>query len=228
MNGYGYSEMLGRTGKSLNLVVDGKHLVLRGEPAVPAVLRVNDQDAALSTVVHAGDKIQFIPAKDGASVQKTLGELLGPTFSGKALVNNAEVPMNTPLNQGDVILTLRREAPKPSAPAAPPPQAVQTAPVREPAPAAPDWKAAPARETAPAGGVRRGPLHVFLNGEPLELPPKPEDAPYYLMDLLQRSGIDFEKVDQPVRLAVNGTEQGFRCVLREGDSVSIRAGGPTA
>ena len=66
-------------------------------------------------------------------------------------------------------------------------------------------------------------LHVFLNGEPLELPPKDGDAPYYLMDLLQRSGIDFEKVDSPVRLSVNGKEQGFRCVLREGDSVSIRA-----
>lgn len=63
---------------------------------------------------------------------------------------------------------------------------------------------------------------MFLNGEPLELPPKEGDAPYYLMDLLQKSGIDFEKVDRPVRLAVNGTEQGFRCVLREGDSVSIR------
>ena len=214
MNGYGYSEMLGRTGKNLNLVVDGKHLVLRGEPAVPAILRVNDEEATLSTVVHAGDAIHFVPARDGASVTRTLGELLGPTFSGRALVNNAEVPMDTQLNQGDEILTLRRDIPKP-APAAPRPQG-QTPPAAAPAPEA------PAPELPPVPGIRRGPLHVFLNGEPLELPPKEGDAPYYLMDLLQKSGIDFEKVDSPVRLAVNGTEQGFRCILREGDSVSIR------
>ena len=217
MNGYGYSEMLGRTGKNLNLVVDGKHLVLRGEPAVPAILRVNDEEATLSTVVHAGDSIHFVPARDGASVSRTLGELLGPSFSGRALVNNAEVPMDTPLNQGDEILTLRRDIPKP-APAAPQPQPQVSPAAAAPAPAAPS---APA--PSPTPGIRRGPLHLFLNGEPLELPPKEGDAPYYLMDLLQKSGIDFEKVDSPVRLTVNGTEQGFRCILREGDSVIIRA-----
>ena len=218
MNGYGYSEMLGRTGKSLKLVVDGKHLVLRGEPAVPAILRVNDEDATLSTVVHAGDTIHFVPARDGASVSRTLGELLGPTFSGRALVNNVEAPMDTVLKQGDEILTLHRSAP---APAAVQPQ-VQAPQVQAPQVQAPQVQAP---TLPPTPGIRRGPLHVFLNGEPLELPPKEEDAPYYLMDLLQKSGIDFEKVDGPVRLMVNGTEQGFRCILREGDSVSIRTDG---
>ena len=177
---------------------------------------MNDEEATLSTVVHAGDSIHFVPARDGASVSRTLGELLGPSFSGRALVNNAEVPMDTPLNQGDEILTLRRDIPKP-APAAPQPQPQVSPAAAAPAPAAPS---APA--PSPTPGIRRGPLHLFLNGEPLELPPKEGDAPYYLMDLLQKSGIDFEKVDSPVRLAVNGTEQGFRCILREGDSVSIR------
>lgn len=209
MNGYGYGDMLGRTGKSLNLVVDGKHLVLRGEPAVPAVLRVNDEDATLSTVVHAGDRIQFIPARDGASVERTLGELLGPTFFGRALVNNLEVPMDTPLAQGDVILTLRQTPPAtPPAPASGPVSAPETV---------------SAQEAKPTGGIRRGSLRVVLNGEELELPPKEGDAAYYLMDLLQRSGIDFETVDRPVRLEVNGEEKGFRYVLREGDDVVIRA-----
>ena len=201
MNGYGYSDMLGRTGKSLNLVVDGKHLVLRGEPAVPAVLRVNGEEAALSAVVHAGDDIQFIPARDGAGVERTLGELLGPTFAGKALVNNVEVPMDTPLKQGDVVLTLRISAPPRPAEAAPAPE-----PVRTPPPPAPPRRS----------------LRVTLNGEALELPDKEEDAPYYLMDLLQHSGIDFETVDRPVRLEVNGVERGFQYVLKEGDAVQIR------
>ena len=114
--GYSYADMVGKTGKSLTLTVDGKRVVLRGEPAGPAVLQVNDEEATLSAVIHAGDRIHFIPAKAGEDAHRTLGELLGPGFYGKALVNNAQVPLDTPLDQGDVILTLRQ-----TAPAAPPP-----------------------------------------------------------------------------------------------------------
>jgi len=41
------------------------------------------------------------------------------------------------------------------------------------------------------------------------------------MDLLQYSGIDFDKVDRPVRLEVNGAEQSFQYELRPQDSVTI-------
>ena len=99
MNGYNYSEMLGKTGKSLNLTVDGKHVVLRGEPAAPAVLQVNGKEATLSSLIHAGDQIRFVPAKDGASASRTLGQLLGPNFVGRALVNNQEAPLDTQLDR---------------------------------------------------------------------------------------------------------------------------------
>ena len=103
MNGYSYGDMMGKTGKSLKLTVDGKHLVLRGEPAVPAVLRVNDEDASLSTLIHAGDQIQFVPARPGQAASRTPRELLGPDFYGQVLVNNAPASMDAPLNQGDVV-----------------------------------------------------------------------------------------------------------------------------
>ena len=102
MNGYTYSEMLGRTGKSLNLTVDGKHIVLRGEPAAPAVLRVNGEEAALSSLIHAGDQIRFVPAQDGASAARTLGQLLGDGFKGRALVNNREAPLDTQIGRAHV------------------------------------------------------------------------------------------------------------------------------
>lgn len=63
---------------------------------------------------------------------------------------------------------------------------------------------------------------LTLNGRTLLLPPKPEGGPYYLMDLLERSGIDFEHLDRPVRLAVNGHAGAFQQVLRPGDQVEIR------
>ena len=204
MNGYSYNDMVGKTGKSLTLTVDGKRVVLRGEPAVPAVLQVNGEDAPLSAVIHAGDHIRFIPARNGEPAHRTLDELLGPGFYGKALVNNVQVPLGTQLEQGDVILTMRQTPP---------------AGIRETAaPAEPVRTAAAA---APRPSVRPGEMRITLNGEVLTLPPKDDGAPYYLMDLLEYSGIDFERVDRPVRLEVNGTQQGFQHQLRAQDSVVI-------
>ena len=204
MNGYSYTDMVGKTGKSLTLTVDGKRVVLRGEPAVPAVLQVNGEDAPLSAVIHAGDHIRFIPARNGESAHRTLDELLGPGFYGKALVNNAQVPLGTQLEQGDVILTMRQTPPAGFRQAA--------------APVEPAVVAAPA---VPKPNIRSGELHLTLNGEVLTLPAKGDGAPYYLMDLLEYSGIDFEHVDRPVRLEVNGTQQGFQYQLKAQDTVVI-------
>ena len=227
MNGYTYSEMLGRTGKSLNLTVDGKHIVLRGEPAAPAVLRVNGEEAALSSLIHAGDQIRFVPAQDGASAARTLGQLLGDGFKGRALVNNREAPLDTPLQQGDVILTVTGAAApvsrlvKPAAPAPVPAPAAPAAPVA-PSPRIPviQTETPPQRDPYPV--IRPKLLQVRLNGQMLALPPKENGSPYYLMDLLQYSGIDFEHLSRPVRLEVNGAEQGFQYQLKAEDQVDIR------
>ncbi len=209
MNGYSYADMVGKTGKSLNLTMDGKRLVFRGEPAVPAVLRVNGEEAALSAVIHAGDEIHFIPARHGEDAHRTLAELLGEDFYGKAMVNNVIVPLNTVLTQGDVVLTMRQTPPRvevPAAPAALP----QDAPVPKMAAPGPVMPAPRPQE-----------VHLRLNNEPLTLPLKPDGSPYYLMDLLEYSGIDFEHLDRAVRLEVNGVERGFQHALREQDSVTI-------
>ena len=68
---------------------------------------------------------------------------------------------------------------------------------------------------------RPGELHITLNGESLTLPAKDEGGPYYLMDLLEYSGIDFENLDRAVRLEVNGEERGFQHELKQQDSVNI-------
>ena len=78
----------------------------------------------------------------------------------------------------------------------------------------------PAAPAAPQPGKRE--LRLLLNGEPLALPIRDNDAPYYLMDLLEYSGIDFEHLDRPVRLEVNGQERGFQYQIKEQDSVSIQ------
>ena len=65
-------------------------------------------------------------------------------------------------------------------------------------------------------------LQVALNGKTLLLPGKPDGTPYYVMDLLEHSGIDFEHLDRGVELQVNGRECAFSQELRPQDDVVIR------
>ena len=238
MNGYNYGDMLGRSGKNLGITLNGRRLVLRGEPAAPAILRVNGEEAAINTVVHAGDDIRFRPARSGTDAAKTLGELLGKGFSGRVLLNNREADFKTPLRQGDVILTLEgpsgiapsveaeaeeppkeAESPEASAPAEPRP--APAAPAREEPRAVPP-KPEPPREPPAKPLIRKREVEILLNGKPLVLPPKENGQPYYVMDLLERSGVDFEKLEGPVHLAVNGTECGFSQAVKDRDSITIR------
>ena len=62
---------------------------------------------------------------------------------------------------------------------------------------------------------------VTLNGKPVTLAPKADGTPHYVMDLLERSGIDFKRAQHPVSLWVNGGECSFQQVLQEGDRVDI-------
>ena len=241
MNGYTYADMLGRTGKSLTLTLDGRHVVLRGEPAMPAVLTVNGEDAVLSAVVHAGDRVNFVPARSGADAHQTLGELL-PEFTGRALVNNQDAGPDTALQNGDVILTLTRpaevraaeeKAAAPMATAEPEAPVAETLPVMsvespavEEKPEIPVTPVAPVTPMAPTAPVMpaipaSGPMEITLNGEPLSLPGKGNGLPYYMMDLLQFSGLDLDHLDGPVRLEVNGEECGFRYVIKPRDCVTI-------
>jgi len=246
MNGYTYADMLGKSGRNLSLTLNGRHMLLRGEPAAPAVLKINDEDAGISTVVHAGDRIQFTPARPGKDAAKTLRELLGADYTGRVLVNNQEAGLDTALQQGDVILTLEGvgRGPRPE-----PVQEERAVPVQEVRPRpepAQEERAVPVQEVRPTPEpvqevrptpepvqerrpapeprlrIKKRTLEIVLNGKPLILPPKENDQPYYVMDLLERSGVDFETLDRPVQLAVNGMECSFSQELRERDSVTIR------
>ena len=240
MNGYNYSDMLGRSGKNLGVTLNGRHMILRGEPAVPAILTVNGEEAAITTVVHAGDNIRFQPARSGKDAAKTLGELLGETFSGRVLLNNQEGNLKTALHQGDVVLTLEGPAgvipppaqeesgaelpskmpppaEKKNEPAPPPAETPEMEPVKLEAP-----KMAPPKIEPPKPLIHKRELEIILNGKPMVLPQKENGQPYYVMDLLERSGVDFEKLEGPVRLAVNGVECGFSQAVKDRDSITIR------
>ncbi len=264
MNGYNSADLLGRTGKNLNITVDGQRMFFRGEPAVPCVLKLNGAEAAPSAVVYAGDSIEFTPAVSGSPAKRTLKDLLGADFTGGVTLNGRLADLGTLLNTGDQIVTsahgvhsgqravvteppktapprvetpkvepARTKVPRAEPPKVEPPRAVppKAAPkpelVREEVqerPAAPPSR--PGEKEPEPAPVKRprlnGVLQVALNGKTLILPGKPEGAPYFVMDLLEHSGIDFEHLDRGVELQVNGEECAFTQELRPQDEVIIR------
>ena len=241
MNGYTSADLLGRTGKSLSVTLDGQRLTFRGESAVPCTLKLNGEDTAPSAVVYAGDAIEFIPAVSGQSAERTVQDLLGEDFLGGVLINGRPAPLDQLLHSGDQLQTteepfeLTEDAPE----EAPLPEGEETEPPAEPGAEGAPEPAEPAQESAPAAAVPQEPaplpapaaeparpavkpLWIYLNGQALVLPGKADGGPYYLMDLLDRSGIDFETLDCPVVLQVNGADCPFTHELRNNDQVTIR------
>ncbi len=62
---------------------------------------------------------------------------------------------------------------------------------------------------------------VTLNGVTMKLPPKADGSPYYLMDLLDKTDIDFRRVSKPILMLVNGQEGFFVQHLHQNDDIII-------
>ena len=194
MNGYRYSDLIGRSGKSLLLRIDGRRNVFYGSPAIPAQLAINGAEAAPSALIHAGDRIHFTPAQPGKDCVMTAAELCTKLRCKAVQREGRLLEGHTVLQSGDCLERM-------DAPPAPSPL-----PARE----------APAQASVPPQ------RHVFLNGQPLTLSPKPDGSPYRLLDLLERSGLDFQHLDRPVLTQINGVDSPFQQLLAEGDKIEIR------
>lgn len=239
MNGYTTTDLLGRTGKNLTVTVDGQRMVFRGEPSTPCVLTLNDKPAKPSDLVFAGDTIHFIPAICGANARRTVAEVVGDEFTHGVMVNGSLVSVDTFLNPGDeislsipaaVLAQVPEKIQEPSAqteeaqPVSAPSKPVSRPTFSQPVELEPVVVTVPEPEPEPVPEPVRPvpamPLH--LNGQLLMLNPKDDNSPYYLMDLLDRSGIDFEHLDRPVELLVNGMEAPFSQILCPNDDIVIR------
>ncbi len=225
MNGYHYADLIGRSGANLNVKVNGERRFIKGRPAVPPVMTVNGELAELSTVVRAGDAIAFEPAKAGRDASRVLKDILGEDYMGPILVNGIPAKLEQMAASGDEIWAEGLLEPEDeykdeleddldggldAAPESPAGQAVS----------APQAEAA---EPKPAPVVKRGEsVSVTINGNPMILKGKDDGEPYYLMDLLQYSGLDLEHLRGPVDMFVNGFMGQFTQRILSGDNVVIR------
>ncbi len=240
MNGYNYQDMIGRSGQNLVVSVNGKRTIFYGEKAEPSVLKLNGEEAQLSDPVNAEDWIVFIPASHGKSASAKLSDVtkLGP--DKKITVNGEQVKADTVLKSGDSIevedilkeIDIVEEKERLFVPE---PNVVNSVtgnqdnnhlPV-------PGIRLAPAEMSSmninvgtPQEAVKKVPenrveITVFLNDNLLTLPPKPDNQPYYLMDMLEYSGLDFKNLTRQVMLEVNEESGYFQQELHNRDRIKI-------
>ncbi len=316
MNGYNFRDIMGRSGANLMVMVNGMRKVFYGTASDPAALYINQKEGKLSDVIHAGDVIEFTPARDGEAGIACLGDIEGAKEAEKITLNGKSVPLSTVLKNGDSViikLPLRRveevkddggngdEAEKENKGIAgdghgvgsekessvekldaenvlPTEEEIETdaedvqagvvdadaeaenvqagvvdadaenvqagaieaeaenvqAPAEEGSQIGEEITEKTAEELPDKGMIKtetaeadaqdmmEEKLYFSLNGSSLYLPKKADGRPYYLMDLIQYSGIDLNAPKGRVRLQVNGEEGRFQQVLREGDIVLIR------
>ncbi len=79
----------------------------------------------------------------------------------------------------------------------------------------------PAAAPKPAAPKPRREFVFHLNESTLRLPCKPDGSPYYLMDMIEYSGIDLKQPKGRVKLTVNGRTGMFQQALSQGDVIYI-------
>ena len=73
---------------------------------------------------------------------------------------------------------------------------------------------------APHSDIKRTIL-FYLNDSAISLPAKENGEPYYLMDMIEYSGIDLKQPKGRIKLTVNGMMGMFQQELSEGDHIYI-------
>lgn len=242
MNGFSYNDLLARNGKNLIFQVDGVRTMLHGDPSTPAQLFINDIEVQPSAIINAGDKIRFTPAQSGADcciTVRALKQQLGVdyiTVNGEWLDDDEQIPSGASVLTTVEPLSFIEQSEEPildepsildvpcviDEPSEQQTQVVSATPEVSMEPPVENSPDAPAPAEATSSAAAPVSCSIFFNGTPLDLPPKPEHAPYYLMDLLEYSGIDFKNVNRPVLLLVNGADASFQQLIHNGDHVDIR------
>lgn len=103
MNGYTYQDMMGKSGQNLVVQLNGRRKVFYGEKAEPCVLKLNGEEAQLSDLVQAGDRIEFVPVRHGTDASAVLSQLFELEKGRKVTINGKTVKEDVSLKNGDVI-----------------------------------------------------------------------------------------------------------------------------
>lgn len=205
---------------------------VQGQPARPCLgdiegaadctdITLNGMHVSLKTFLKNGDSIMM----ELPPTEKTSAEKPEPADQTPTKETLSESTAQQPAAEMPEARTVSEAALQPEAGTEPPAPAQSTAGSGSSAsaqtPASTPAADVPTPTPRPAVPRPRQEFLFHLNGSPLRLPRKPDGSPYYLMDLIEYSGIDLKEPKGRVKLTVNGRIGMFQQALSEGDSVQI-------
>ncbi|MDW5300026.1 MAG: cell division FtsA domain-containing protein [Sedimentibacter sp.] len=116
MSGFDTKKLIGFSGKSLRFLFNGIQHYYTGEFSTPSQIYVNSSVSNIETIIHPGDKIEVVPAIDGASPVVKISDITKNLSNGfiyfngiktelctKYFVNNTEVNENYAIGNSDSI-----------------------------------------------------------------------------------------------------------------------------
>lgn len=216
MNGFSYRDIIPQSGRKLIIQLNGKQVLYHGTPGEPATLLKNGREAKISDLVYTGDDIEFSPAISGEPARRYLKDLMtsGPGLA--AAVNGKIVSPDTLLKTGDVVVMAKPDMPAPEA--GDPSQIAEIEIVET---ASEEVEIIETETGESDTSAPRTCTELNLNNKPMVLPPKSDGSPYYLMEMLELSGIDLGHPTGEIILRVNGIDGLFLDELKSGDDVEI-------
>ncbi|NLL95758.1 MAG: cell division protein FtsA [Clostridiaceae bacterium] len=114
--GFNPEQLICKSGKNLKFVLNGKDKTIRGSFGKPAEIYVNDKISSLNAFISAGDKLSVVPAEKGIDGKARVRDLIkdqepiylkyndqAETIWPKVFINDAEVTLDTGINNGDKV-----------------------------------------------------------------------------------------------------------------------------
>jgi len=199
--GYKTTDIMGRSGRTLNFTVNGKRRVVKGGIQTIAQITVNDKPASVNTNVTQGDTVSFIPAVSGENAKFTLSELIKEFEGGvSVLVNGEPVKYNYEISPFDKIeVYVGDDGNRPESPGEIPPEDLYT-------------------DTKPE---EYGEITLSLNGIVHTLEPTPDRSPHKFLELLNYTDFDLANPVGGYTLLLNGKEVSFNDPIKDGDTAII-------
>jgi len=94
LSGVSARELIGKRGPSIVVNINGSMETFHGEPAIPAIIKKNNERATLDSTIKNGDAIELIPASEGKEASIKVKEALGSNLSMKITLDGKEHLIN--------------------------------------------------------------------------------------------------------------------------------------
>jgi len=239
--GYGIKRLIGRHGKDLRFVVNGREEVLLGELFRPAALLVNGEAASLRTRVFEGDHLSVVDAVDGRDAQAVAGDLSETvgvracTINGEKwqlplsyTINDRQAGSDDPINGGDWVVVRPRPCTVRELAAAREIDLDEALIKVNGLEAEPNLPIRGGEEVVVEARIDQGAslvldmtdggIRVTVNGREVVLPDDPEPV---FVDVFNHVDLNPARISGTVKLRLNGQEAQYTDLLNDGDRIEI-------